>query len=84
MVIIAHLRHSVQTHHVYGLRGKIIAHYLVPIVLERGRGWGEGICYSKDMHYDIQGIIFAIQFCRNKIGILEFMEDQRTEVCGTT
>ena len=47
MVITAYLRHSVQTHNVYGPRGKIITHYLVPIVWKERQGWVEGIYYSK-------------------------------------
>ncbi|WP_232281625.1 DUF6557 family protein [Bacteroides finegoldii] len=47
MVITAHLRHGVQTHSVHGLWGKIILHYLVPIVWKERRGWVEGIYCSK-------------------------------------
>ena len=47
MVIIAHLRHGVQTHNVHGPWRKIIVHYLVPIVWKERRGWVAGIYYSK-------------------------------------
>ena len=47
MVIIAHLRHGVQTHSVHGPEGKIILHYLVPIVWKERRGWVERIYYFK-------------------------------------
>ena len=47
MVITAHLRHGVQTHSVHGRWGKIILHYLVPIVWKERRGWVEGIYCSK-------------------------------------
>ena len=47
MVIIAYLLHGVQTHSVHGPEGKIILHYLVPIVWKERRGWVEGFYYSK-------------------------------------
>lgn len=57
MVITAYLRHSVQTHNVYGPWGKIITHYLVPIVWKERQGWVEGIYYSK-----IGTMIFKVLF----------------------
>ena len=75
MVITAYLRHSVQTHNVYGPWGKIITHYLVPIVWKERQGWVEGIYYFKIGIMTFKELFFAIQFCRNKIGIPEFMAD---------
>ena len=84
MVIIAHLRHGVQTHSVHDPWGKIIAHYLVPIVWKERRGWVEGIYYFKIGIMTFKELFSQFSFAEIRPAFPEFMADQRTETGRTS